>query len=219
MFSSLLIDYCFVVAVILIWFMVGYQLLLWALGYLYSKEVERERSAMDACPQDEPALPPVTILLPAHNEEMVIERTLQALQALRYPADRLEILVINDASTDRTGELVARMEACREDGRPRIRLLDIPVGVGGRGKAAALNAGLRQATHPILAVYDADNTPEPQALAYLVRQLERHPDLAAVLGKFRTVNRRRNLLTRFLNIEGISFQRSEERRVGKECRL
>ncbi len=203
MYSSLFLNYLFVLAVMLIWFMVGYQFLLWLLGYWYSRQASRERAEMDqAEARGREDLPAVTVLLPAHNEEMVIERTLKALLALRYPRDRLEILVINDASTDRTGELVARLATSN----PQVRLLEIPVGVGGRGKAAALNAGLREARHPILAVYDADNTPEPAALAYLVRQLERHPELAAVLGKFRTVNRRRNLLTRFLNIEGLSFQ-------------
>src|SRR5438876_511948 len=138
MYSALFLNYVFVLAVILIWFMVGYQFLLWALGYWFSRQAERERTAADIA-EDAQAddLPGVTILLPAHNEEVVIERTLQALLALRYPADRLEILVINDASTDRTGALVSAIAARH----PQIHLLDIPVGVGGRGKAAALNTG------------------------------------------------------------------------------
>ncbi len=203
MYSSLVLDYLFVLAVILIWFMVGYQLLLWVLGYWYCRQARRERTATDAaldqCWAD---LPGVSILLPAYNEELVIERTLEAMLALRYPHDRVEILVINDASTDRTAELVSRMASSR----PEIRMLDIPPEVGARGKAAALNAGLKQARYDVLAIYDADNTPEPDALVYLVLQLDRHPELAATLGKFRTVNRRRNILTRFLNIEGLSFQ-------------
>src|SRR3989442_15740302 len=103
MFTHLSLDYLFVVAVILIWFMVGYQFILWTLGFVYSRRAERERRLMDTASEE---LPGVSILLPAHNEEVVIERTLEALLALRYPADRLEIVVINDASTDRTAELV-----------------------------------------------------------------------------------------------------------------
>jgi len=203
MYTSLLLNYLFVLAVMVIWFMVGYQFLLWACGYLYSRKAERERAEMDAAAAlGTDDLPGVSILLPAHNEEMVIERTLAALLVLRYPPERLEILVIDDASTDRTGEHVARIA----EQHAHIRLLAIPRDVGGKGKAAALNTGLAHARHSILAVYDADNRPEPESLAYLVRQLLRHPELAAVLGKFRCLNRRRNWLTRFVNIEGISFQ-------------
>jgi len=74
------------------------------------------------------------------------------------------------------------------------------------GKAAALNFGLRYARHPVLAVYDADNRPEPGALRPLAEQLMRDPSLGAAIGMYRAVNRGRNLLTRFLNIEGIGFQ-------------
>ena len=58
----------------------------------------------------------------------------------------------------------------------------------------------------IVAIYDADNTPEPSSLRYLVAQLMLHPDLGAVLGKFRTVNKNATLLTKFINIETLSFQ-------------
>lgn len=199
MFTSLLLDYLFVLAVILIWFMVGYQFVLWGLGFIYSRRAKRERRDMDAATDE---LPGVSILLPAHNEEVVIERTLEALLALQYPMDRLEIVVINDASTDATGDLVAAVSARA----PQVRLLNVPREIGGRGKAAALNHGLAHVRYDFVAVYDADNIPEPQSLAYLVRQLRRHSECAAVIGKFRTVNRRANLLTRFINIEGITFQ-------------
>ncbi|MGH7462544.1 MAG: glycosyltransferase family 2 protein, partial [Longimicrobiales bacterium] len=148
----------------------------------------------------------IAILLPAHNEELVIERTLEALLALAYPADRLEIVVINDASSDRTGELVEGVIARTENGASRIRLLNIPPGIGGQGKASALNRGIAEVRHDLVAIYDADNIPEPASLMYLARQIQRHPECAAVLGKFRTLNRKANLLTRFINIEGISFQ-------------
>ncbi len=199
MLAHLTLDYLFVLSVILIWFMVGYQFVLWLLGYIYSRRSARERLEMDA---DGGPLPGISILLPSHNEELVIERTLEALLALRYPAGQLEIIVINDASGDRTGELAQRIA----ESAPQVRVLNIPAETGGRGKAAALNRGLEQARHELVAVYDADNIPEPESLAYLARQIGRPPECAAVLGKFRTLNRRANLLTRFINIEGISFQ-------------
>src|SRR2546425_9170779 len=89
---------------------------------------------------------------------------------------------------------------------PTLRLDNIPAANGARGKARAVNEGLKAAQGDIIAVYDADNTPEPDALRLLVVQLLRHAELGAALGKFRTVNRRRNLLTRFINLETLAFQ-------------
>jgi cellulose synthase/poly-beta-1,6-N-acetylglucosamine synthase-like glycosyltransferase len=131
----------------------------------------------------------------------VIAATLRAMLALDYPPEKLEILAINDGSTDRTIEIARPFSADR-----RIRLLDVPPALAARGKAAALNYGLRQARHPVLAIYDADNTPEPSALKPLITELMADERLGAVVGMYRAVNRRRNLLTNFLNIEGIGFQ-------------
>ena len=199
MYSSTLLDALFVLAVTLIWFMLGYQSLLFFLGHRYFRAARRAR---DIAPgPGNPQLPGVTVLVPCHNEEKVIGRTLDALLHLDYPAGMLELLVVNDGSTDRTSELARAFE---ESGR--VRVLDVPPHLAARGKASALNYGLAHARHPILAVYDADNTPEPGALRPLVEELLLDERLGAAVGIYRAVNRRRNLLTRFLNIEGIGFQ-------------
>ena len=199
MYHNLLIDYLFVIGVILIWFMLGYQLLLFLLGFQYSLRVAKERLALShATPQ----LPHISIIIPAHNEELVIERTLESILELDYPLDRLEILVVNDGSTDNTAAVIQKI-ATRDT---RVRLLNIPVEEGGRGKSAALNFGLAQASHPVIGVYDADNRPEPPALKYLAQQLVSHEKLGAVIGKFRAINKSENLLLRCLNIEALSFQ-------------
>src|SRR2546422_5361221 len=134
--------------------------------------------------------------------ERVIRATVQALLKQDYCSGRLEIIVINDGSTDHTGQLVEDMMAQA----PTLKLVNIPAANGARGKARAVNEGLKVAQGDIIAVYDADNTPEPDALRLLVVQLLRHAELGAALGKFRTVNRRRNLLTRFINLETLAFQ-------------
>lgn len=189
----------FLLAVILIWFMIGYQLLLTLAGFFHHQRSRREQRSVDAATF---AYPPVSVLIPAHNEDVVIAATLDAMLALEYPADRLEIIVINDGSTDGTKRIVEEY-AARD---ARVVLFDVPPGEGGKGKSRALNLGVGAARADIIAVYDADNTPAPDALRYLVAQLLLHPELGAVLGKFRTVNKKRNLLTRFINIETLSFQ-------------
>jgi cellulose synthase/poly-beta-1,6-N-acetylglucosamine synthase-like glycosyltransferase len=199
MYHNLLIDYFFVISVVLIWFMLGYQLLLFVLGFQYSLQVAREKSTLSCIG---PTLPHVSIIIPAHNEELVIQRTLQAILGMDYPLDRLEVLVVNDGSTDNTAAIVQKITMLDA----RVRLINIPVGEGGRGKSAALNFALRQASHPVIGVYDADNQPEPPALRYLAEQLVSDEKLGAVIGKFRAINKSENLLLRFVNIEALSFQ-------------
>ncbi len=189
----------FVVAVILIWFMIGYQFVLTVFGYVnYVKSLNR-KLAIDRMTFD---FPSCTILIPAHNEEKVIGATIAAMLRLEYPKDRLSILVINDGSTDATREII--LAAAGRDSR--VRLFDVPEGEGGRGKSRALNLAMTQVQADVVAVYDADNTPDRNALRYLVAQLLENSELGAALGKFRTVNKDVNLLTRFINIETLSFQ-------------
>lgn len=147
-------------------------------------------------------LPKVTILIPAHNEAVVIRKTLQAMIRLAYPKDRLEVIVINDSSTDRTGEIARRIAKKH----PFIQVIDTKPPYTGKGKSTALNTGLAVATGKYIAVYDADNTPEKEAIYHLVLGLENDDRAGAMVGKFRVSNAKRTLLTRFINIETIGFQ-------------
>ena len=199
MYHSLFINYLFVISVLLIWFMLGYQLLLFALGFYYSLRSAKEKVRLAGLNL---SLPGISILIPAHNEALVIQRTLDAILASDYPDGLLEVLVVNDGSSDGTARIVQQIA----NGDERVRLINIPVGQGGRGKSAALNAAFRLARHEVIGIYDADNQPEPQALRFLAQQLVNDGRLGAVIGKFRAINKDENLLLRFLNIESISFQ-------------
>ena len=199
MVSHIVIDALFVLSVIVIWFMLGYQFVLCVAGWVYSHRAEHERRALA---QRALALPRISVLIPAHNEALVLDATLAAMAALEYPAGQLEIIVINDASTDATGAIADRWAQTE----PRIRVVHLTVAERAGGKSAALNRGLRRARHEVIAIYDADNTPAPDAVLHLARQLAAHAELGAVIGTFRTANRKKNLLTRLINIEGLSYQ-------------
>lgn len=179
--------------------MIIYQLILTLFGYRYRQQLERSFWNIENFPEKYPS---VSILIPARNEEVVIRNTLKKVRSLDYPGDKLEILVINDGSTDRTGEIIESI--AQED--KRVRHIQLPAAEVGRGKSHALNFGLKQSTHDLIAVYDADNNPEPNSLKLLIINLISEPSLGAVIGKFRTLNRKRNILTRFINIETLSFQ-------------
>jgi len=193
------LSFIFVVAVILIWFMIAYQFILTVFGYINFIKSLKERKEVDGITFDYPTC---SLLIPAHNEAKVIGATIESMLKLNYPKDKLQIIVINDGSTDSTKEIIESYAA--QDSR--VELFDIPKGEGGKGKSRTLNIGIKAAKGEIIAIYDADNTPDSNSLRYLVAQLLQHKELGAVLGKFRTVNKNRNWLTRFINIETLSFQ-------------
>ena len=132
-------------------------------------------------------LPTVTVIVAAYNEEAVIERRLENLLALDYPADRLEIVVASDASDDRTDELVEAV-AARE---PRVRLIRCPRG----GKVAAQDRAVRETTGEIVAFSDANATWAPDALAQ-ARPLVRRPRGRVRLRPARADRRRRDRTAR-----------------------
>ena len=117
--------------------------------------------------------PTVTLIVAAHDEEDVIERRLENVLALDYPADNLEIVVASDASTDRTDERVEAVAAVD----PRVRLLRCPRG----GKVSAQNRAVRASESEILAFSDANAQWKPDALRKLVRNFA-DPDVAYVCG-------------------------------------
>ena len=199
-FFTTLLGGFFVLSVIFIWFMIAYQLVLTIAGFFHNWSSAKEKKAIDGLTHFES--PRVCVLIPAHNEDKVIARTLEAMLKFEYPREKLEILVINDGSSDETGNIVKEISSRDK----RVRCYDVPRGEGGKGKSRALNLGLKQTDAEVIAVYDADNQPLPDSLKYLVAELLLHPDLGAVLGNFRTINKDRTWLTRFISIETLSFQ-------------
>jgi len=119
-------------------------------------------------------VPTVAVIVAAYNEESVIERRVANLRALDYPAEKLEIVVTSDASTDRTDELAAAAGAC---------VITNPRG----GKVAAQDRAVRSTQAEIVAFSDANATWAPDALRKLVRNFA-DPDVAYVCGQLRLEN-------------------------------
>ncbi|MCI1686702.1 glycosyltransferase family 2 protein [Schleiferilactobacillus harbinensis] len=193
------LDWCLLVAITTIWLILVVNVVLVIAGYLeYLQQVKRPVPAL-------PQVPPfVSVMVPAHNEGIVIVKTVEALLRFDYPQDRYEIIVINDNSDDDSAVLLAALQRQHPD--RQLTIVNTDAANGGRGKSNALNIGLAAAQGEVLAIYDADNTPEAGALRILVSELMADDSLGAVIGKFRTRNRHATLLTRFINIETLSFQ-------------
>ena len=111
-----------------------------------------------------PARPRVSVVIPCLDEERTVRRALESLCAGSFPAEAMEILVVDGNSRDRTREIVQRM-AWRE---PRIRLLYNP----GGATPAALNIGIRSARGEIIVRADAHSAYPPRYVEALVAALE-----------------------------------------------
>ena len=139
--------------------------------------------------------PRVTVLIPAHNEELVIAQLLTALLDVNYPQDRLLILPINDRSNDRTGEIVDDFARRYPD---RVKPFHRRSGKG--GKAAALSDAMDMVEDEIVLVFDADYIPGRGLIKQLVAPFF-DPGVGAVMGRVVPWNVGRNSLTRLLDLE------------------
>lgn len=151
---------------------------------------------LDRRPQFRPhkTLPPVTVLIAAYNEEECIHETLASLARQHYGA-ALEILVIDDGSTDRTRDIVRHAMASMA--RPPQQSLALLEMSRNGGKARALTTGLAQASHELVITIDADTMVYRDAITQLViNQLSSPAGTAATAGTVLVRNSRQNLITR-----------------------
>ncbi|MFF9174112.1 bifunctional polysaccharide deacetylase/glycosyltransferase family 2 protein [Streptomyces sp. NPDC014793] len=162
-------------------------LLLSVFARVHKRRVHTFRSGT---PRLRPVTAPVTVLVPAYNEEAGIASTVYSLLASTHP--RLEIIVVDDGSTDSTARIVEAVDD------PRVRVIRQP----NSGKPRALNTGLAHARHDIVVMVDADTVFEPESLSRLVQPLA-HPSVGAVSGNTKVGNRR-HLLGKFQHLEYVN---------------
>jgi cellulose synthase/poly-beta-1,6-N-acetylglucosamine synthase-like glycosyltransferase len=111
--------------------------------------------------------PAVSVLVACHDEALVAEKLVTGMAALHYPRSHLEILFVDDGSTDGTGDLLERLTA----GERHMHVLRRPPGSGG-GKSGALNLAAERARGEVLVVFDADHVPRRDVIARLVRHFQ-----------------------------------------------
>ena len=143
-------------------------------------------------PLAENKLPKVSIVIPVYNEEHVIAKTLQSVLAMNYPKNKLEVIVVDDESTDRSAEIISKFKA--------IKLIHNKH--RGIGKSSALNAGIRAATGELIATVDADSFPARNALRKLAAYFA-DKSVVAVTAAIK-VHEPRNLWEKIQSIEYLS---------------
>jgi len=126
-------------------------------------------------PPAQPACPTATIVIAARNEADAIASKIRSCLAQEYPAERLDIVLVSDESTDDTGHLAV------EAGRSRLTLIELS---DHGGKALALNAGVQAATGELVVLTDARQQLDPKAVRRLAAHFE-DPGVGAVSGDLR----------------------------------
>jgi cellulose synthase/poly-beta-1,6-N-acetylglucosamine synthase-like glycosyltransferase len=149
--------------------------------------------------------PAVSILIPARNEEHVIGRLLQRTSELSYPKTKLQVIVIDDASSDKTG-FIAEEYAQHY---PYIQVIHRTIGEGGTGKTAAMNVGFKRSNGEVILCFDADYYPQLDIVEKLVQPLQ-DPAVGAVQGRVVVLNEPQNLVTRLVALERIGGYRVDQ---------
>jgi hyaluronan synthase len=155
-------------------------------GYVLSRFV---LAAIYRPPMDVGLEPSVAVVVPAYNEGEAVVRTIDACLALDYPREKLEIVVVNDGSSDDTWEHMERAAARHGDA---VVCLDLG---SNQGKRAAMAAGTRATSAEVLVFVDSDSVPAPGAVRKLVQGFA-NPYVGAVAGLTYVRNAHDNVLTR-----------------------
>ena len=153
-------------------------------------------------PYEEEDLPFISIFIPAHNEENTIEATVKSVcQSEYYKNDEpnFEVIVINDGSTDRTGEILAEI---KKD-LPQLKIVTRHPPRSGKGKGFVLNDALTLSQGEIIGVFDADTQIKTDYLMTIVQYL--NGDIDGVQSRVKMFNRDENYLARMQHLEFASF--------------
>jgi len=140
--------------------------------------------------------PRYTILCPLYREAEVVPQFVKAMQALDYPADKLQILFLTEEDDAETRKAIEAMHLPQH-----FSIVTVPDGQP-RTKPRACNFGLLQATGDYVVIYDAEDIPDPLQLKKAVLTFANHDsDVACVQAKLNYYNTTQNLLTRWFTVE------------------
>ena len=154
-------------------------------------------------PEPFETLPFVSIFIPAHNEEFTIEDTVRSVCELDYHNEEgeplYELIVVNDGSTDRTGEILSDLK--KEF--PQVKIVTRHPPRSGKGKGFVLNDALTLSRGEIIGVFDADTRVKPHYLKTIVQYL--NSDIDGVQSRVKMFNKNENFLARMQHVEFATF--------------
>ena len=139
--------------------------------------------------------PSVTVLVACHNERAVVDRLATSLLALDYPTDLLQLVLIDDGSSDGTGARLDQLASTTS----RLEVMHRPAGAGG-GKSGALNEAIGRLRGEVVVVFDADHAPEPDCVRRLVRHFA-DPAVGSVQGRCVIRNADDSIISRLVGVD------------------
>ncbi len=151
-------------------------------------------------PLDE--LPFISIFIPAHNEEFTIGDTVRSVCQSEYHKDgepQYELIVVNDGSTDKTGEILTELK--KE--YPQLKIVTRRPPRSGKGKGFVLNDALTLSNGEIIGVFDADTQIATDYLSTIVKYLS--DDIDGVQSRVKMFNKNENFLARMQHVEFTTF--------------
>lgn len=169
--------------------------------FAYNRIFDRQRMYLNDIVDSK--MPKVSVLIPMHNEEQVLSGVLDSLLECNYDRDLLEIIPINDHSSDRTEEMLDEYHSRYPCIKPLHRKSQ------DRGKPAALNDAMGYAEGEIIIVFDADYRPGKDMIRQLALAFQ-DPEVGAVMGRVIPYNTSKNGLTRLLNLERSGGYQSDQ---------
>ncbi|MDO5850196.1 MAG: glycosyltransferase [Methanobacteriaceae archaeon] len=147
--------------------------------------------------------PFVSIIIPAHNEEFVIEKTIRSILNMDYKIsgkDNFELIVVNDGSNDRTADILAGLS----DEFDNLKIMTRKAPKAGKGKGFVLNDALVLAKGDIIGVFDSDTQVCPDYLNKLIPYLN-NDSVVGVQSRVRMYNKDENFLTNMQDVEFSGF--------------
>jgi cellulose synthase/poly-beta-1,6-N-acetylglucosamine synthase-like glycosyltransferase len=174
--------------------------------YIFTLSVLRAANQKKSMPpKDSTFEPTVSILIPAFNEEKVIERLLSRITNITYSKEKLQVIVIDDASSDKTGKIADEYK----NNYSFIDVLHRDKSNGRRGKASAMNHGFSKCTGEIVICFNADYYPQIDIVEKLVLAFV-DPKVGAVQGRVVVLNEPQNIITRLVALERIGGYRVDQ---------
>ena len=200
--SSIIIAQAY--QIFLLIFMVIYMIQHFVFSYnrLYGEQKNYYHDIID------PEVPMISVIIPMHNEELVANHILDRVLLSDYPMDKMEIIPINDHSTDGTKEIIDSYAKRHKNINPFHRLEKDQK----RGKAEGLNDVMEYCSGDVVVVFDADYLPAKDVVKSLVVGFK-DPQVGAVMGRVLVGNSDTNVLTILLDME-----RSAGYQIGQQAR-
>lgn len=171
-----------------------YIVIFWLLSFLDNRQLMRKEAKIKKRLN---VFPLITVIVPSFNEEKTISETLYSVLNLKYPKNKIQLIIVNDGSTDFTNK---KINEIIEQNRDRNIIL---IDQENQGKANSLNNALKKANGELFACLDADSIVEKHTLEKMVKFYQENPNLAIVTPAMKVRNPK-TLFQKFQRIEYLS---------------